>query len=93
MEALDKATFPNLSVLFLIGATLPITSTTCERSINTLHFLKDELRSTMTNKRLNGLSLMFIRCDLTKNDIWMSLPEVHGASKLVKWWCRKCLKF
>ena len=49
-----------------IGATLPVTSVTCERSISTLRFLKNELRSTMTNKRSNGLSLMFIHRDLTK---------------------------
>ena len=40
---------------------------TCERSISTLRFLKDELRSTMTNRRLNGLALMFIHRDLTKH--------------------------
>ena len=67
MAALDKATFPNLSVLLQIGATLPVTSATCERSISTLHFSKDKLRSTKTNKRLNGLSLVFIHRDLTKN--------------------------
>ena len=58
-KALAASTFPNLSVLLQIGATLPVTSATCERSISTLHFLKGELRSTMTNKRLNGLSLIF----------------------------------
>ena len=67
LVALDKATFPNLFVLLQIGATLPVTSATCERSISTLRFLKDELRSTMTNRRLNGLALMFIHRDLTKH--------------------------
>ena len=57
--ALAASTFPNLSVLLQIGATLPVTSATCERSISTFDFLKGELRSTMTNKRLNGLSLIF----------------------------------
>ena len=66
LAVLDKSTFPNLFVLLRIGATLPVTSATCERSISTLRFLKNELRSTMTNKRLNGLSLMFIHRDLTK---------------------------
>ena len=66
LAVLDKSTFPNLFVLLRIGATLPVTSATCERSISTLRFLKNELRSTMTNKGLNGLSLMFIHRDLTK---------------------------
>ena len=66
LAVLDKSTFPNLFVRLRIGATLPVTSATCERSISTLSFLKIELRTTMTNKRLNGLSLMFIHCDFTK---------------------------
>ena len=66
LAALDKSTFPNLSILLRIGATLPVTSATCERSIGTLRFLKNELRSTMTNSRLNGLSLMFLHRDLTR---------------------------
>ena len=66
LAALDKATFPNLFILLRIGAILPVTSATCERSISTLRFLKNELRSTMTSSRLNGLSLMFIHRDLTR---------------------------
>ena len=56
LAALDKATFPNLFILLRIGAKLPVTSATCERSISTLRFLKNELRSTMTSSRLNELS-------------------------------------
>ena len=65
LAVLDKSTFPSLFVLLQIRENLPVTSATCERSISTLRFLKN-LRSTMTNKRLNGLSLKFIHCDLTK---------------------------
>ena len=67
LAALDKTTFPNLSVLLQIGVTLSVTIATCEKSVSILCFLKDELRSTMTNRRLNGLSLMFIHRDLTKH--------------------------
>ena len=66
LVVLDRSTFPNLFILLRIGATLPVTSATCEISITTLSYLKIELRTTMTNKRLNGLSLMFIHRDLTK---------------------------
>ena len=38
LAALDKSTFPNLFILMRIGATLPATSATCERSISTLSF-------------------------------------------------------
>ena len=67
LAALGKTTFPNLSVLLQIGVTLSVTIATCEKSVSILCFLKDELRSTMTNRRLNGLSLMFIHRGLTKH--------------------------
>ena len=44
LAVLDKSTFPNLFILLRIGATLPVISATCERSISTLRFLKNELR-------------------------------------------------
>ena len=38
LHALDKAIFPNLYALVHLGATLSVTSATCERSINTFCF-------------------------------------------------------
>jgi len=60
LEKTDKCFFPNLHTLLQIGATLPVTSATCERSISTLRLLKPSLRSTMTNVRLNGLAMLFV---------------------------------
>ena len=62
----NKTVFPNLFVLFQIGVTLPVTSVVCERSISTLQFIKNDLQSTMTNDRLNGLALMYAHRYLTK---------------------------
>ena len=45
---------------FRIASTLPVTSATCERSISTLRLLKTQLRSTMSNSRMNDLAMMFI---------------------------------
>ena len=42
-----------------------MTSVVCERSISTLRFNKNDLRSTMTNVRLNGLSLMYVHRNVT----------------------------
>jgi len=50
--------FENIKVAFRILATLPITSCECERSFSGMRRLKNYLRSTMTNERLNGLALM-----------------------------------
>ena len=60
----DKMLYPNLHILFSIGATLPVTSAVCERSISTLRLLKPAMRSTMTNARMNGLAMMFVHREL-----------------------------
>ena len=69
----NKTVFHNLFVLFQIGVTLPVTSVVCERSISTLPFIKNDLRSTMTNDRLNGLALMYVHRNLTKQ---LDLDEI-----------------
>jgi len=56
--------YPNLHILFSIGATLPVTSAVCECSISTLRLLKPAMRSTMTNARMNGLAMMFVHREL-----------------------------
>jgi len=65
-KALAKADkmYPNLHILFSIGATLPVTSAVCERSISTLRLLKPAMQSTMTNARMNGLAMMFVHREL-----------------------------
>ena len=54
----DYDYFLNIHTLIAIVATLPITSCECERSISMLKRVKTSLRSTMTEKRLNGLALL-----------------------------------
>jgi len=51
LSVTNRIVFPNLFAVFQIGATLPVTSVVCERSISTLWFIKNDLRSTMTNDR------------------------------------------
>lgn len=55
---------PNIRTLLQILYTLPITSSTAERSFSTLRRLKTYLRSTMTEERLNGLALLNIHKDI-----------------------------
>jgi len=68
MEALrvasDLGTYPTLVILFRIFATIPITTATAERSFSNLKFIKNYLRSTMMENRLNGLSHLFINRDI-----------------------------
>ena len=64
MAKADKMLYPNVYTLLSIGATLPVTSAVCERSISVLRFVKPAMQSTMTNVRLNGLAMMFIHREL-----------------------------
>ena len=60
----DQDYYPNICTLFVIVATLPITSCECERSISLLRLLKTALRSTMTESRLNGLAMLQYHRDI-----------------------------
>lgn len=63
--------FPNLTTLFRIYVTIPVTSASNERSFSTLRRLKTYLRSTTAEERLNGLALLNIH-----REIPVSINEV-----------------
>ena len=50
--------FPNIRKMLIHIMVLPVTSCEAERSFSTLHKIKSDLRTTMTNERLNGLALL-----------------------------------
>ena len=54
----STASFPNVFTILQILATIPVTSCSCERSISCLRYLKNYLRGTMGEERLNGLAIM-----------------------------------
>ena len=56
--SVDKQTYPNVFTILQIVGTIPVTSSTCERSISKLRQLKTYLRNTMSEDRTNGLALM-----------------------------------
>lgn len=56
--------YPNLSTLYHIFLTLPITSAVAERSFSRLKQIKSYLRSTMGEDRLSGLALLSIEREL-----------------------------
>ena len=57
---LVKSTFPNIYTILKILAVMPLTSCECERTISRLRLLKTYTRNTMSQKRLNGLALLYI---------------------------------
>ena len=58
LKVVDPPSFPNVFAILQILATIPVTSCSCERSISCLRHLKNYLRGTMGQERLNGLALM-----------------------------------
>ena len=57
---LVKSTFPNIYTILKILAVMPLTSCECERTISRLRLLKTYTRNTMSQKRFNGLALLYI---------------------------------
>lgn len=63
IEALQECNediFPNIFKLLKILVTLPVTTCTAERSFSTLKYLKNYLRNSTSEMRLNGLCLLYI---------------------------------
>ena len=58
LEVIDQEAFVNIYTILKILATIPISSASCERSFSSLRNLKNYLRNTMGQDRLNGLALM-----------------------------------
>ena len=64
LEVIDKQASVNTYTILQLLATIPISAASCERSISTLRYLKNYLRSTMGQVRLNGLALMYSHRDI-----------------------------
>ena len=63
LNACSPLQFPNMSILFHLALTLPISSCEAERSFSQLKLIKTSHRSTMSDHCLSGLSLMKINRD------------------------------
>ena len=59
----DMEFFPNIHAILRIILTIPVGSVPCEHSFSGLRCLKDWSRSSMTDDRLNGLTLLYIHQD------------------------------
>jgi hypothetical protein len=75
---MQQTIFPNIHTLLVIGATLPVTTASAERTFSSMKRIKTYLRSTMSAERLTGLALLNIH-----KSIALTADEVidHFASK------------
>ena len=68
IEALGKAgVFSEAAKLFQIALTIPVASASAERSFSVLNRVKTYLRATMSEQRLNDLSVLAIERDLSSS--------------------------
>ncbi|VAH68794.1 unnamed protein product [Triticum turgidum subsp. durum] len=56
--------YPNVPIAYQILLTVPVTVASAERSFSKLKLLKNYLRSTMLQDRLNGLAMWYIEKDI-----------------------------
>ena len=75
--ACDEQIFPIISRLLKLFATLPVSTSSVERSFSTLRRLKTYLRNTCGQDRLNGLAMLYIHRDVkvTANNVLDELAK------------------
>ena len=73
--------FPNVHIALRIFLTLPVTNCEGERSFSLLARVKNELRTSMKQKRLKALSLMAIESELTKSLDFSDIVDTFSRSK------------
>ena len=56
--------FPNVDIVYRIFGTMAVTNCSAERSFSCLKRIKNYLRSTITEDRLNNLALLCIESDI-----------------------------
>jgi len=59
--------YPNVSIVYRILLTVPVTVASAERSFSKLKLLRNCLRTTMLQERLNGLAMCSIEKDILDN--------------------------
>ena len=76
--------FPNCYTILKIFLTLPMTSCEAERSFSRMSYIENKYRTTMSNDRLNHLSVLSINFDLTK--------ELQCDEQIKEFAAQKCRK-
>ncbi|XP_022179000.1 uncharacterized protein LOC111039711 [Myzus persicae] len=61
-----KYLYPNLEVALRIFLTIPVTTASCERSFSKQKIIKNYLRSTISQNRLTGMTILSIEKDIAK---------------------------
>ena len=74
-------TFPNVEITLRIYLCLMVSNCSGERTFSRLKLIKDELRSTMAQKRMNVISLMSIESDILREIDFNSIVDDFALQK------------
>ena len=67
IKKVDENTFPLISKILKLLMLIPATAATVEKAHSSLKFVKNDLRSTMSEDRMKALMLLYIHKDLSLN--------------------------
>ncbi|XP_057469600.1 uncharacterized protein LOC130758655 [Actinidia eriantha] len=71
--------FPNAFIAYRVLLTIPVTVASGERSFPKLKLIKNYLRSTMSQERMNGLAMLSIEADTANNLDYTSLISTFAG--------------
>ena len=74
-DKIHEDNFKHVAKLYQIALTLPVTESTCERSFSALKLIKNRLRYTMTENRINNLLLISIDRTMAKQIMTTEILE------------------
>ena len=78
---LFRASFPNVEIAIRIYLTIPVNNCEGERSFSTLSRVKNHLRATMSQQRLDALSVMCIEAEFVRKLDFNELINEFAESK------------
>ena len=76
--------FPNVEIVLRLYLVLMVTNCSAERSFSKLKLVKNRLRTTMTQNRLNNLAIMSIESDVLRGIQFDNLIEDFACIKTRK---------
>jgi len=82
-----KSTFPNVKIVLRIYLCLMVSNCSGERSFSKLKLIKNNLRTTMNQDRLNWLSPMSIESDILRTLTLMTSLTTSQVAKRDKFCC------
>ncbi|ESO02872.1 hypothetical protein HELRODRAFT_81061 [Helobdella robusta] len=79
-----SCTFPNIEILLKIFLTIPLSNASGDRSFTVLKRIKNYLRSTMGEQKLNNLVVLYIEQEIINSVDTAKIIDEYARSKARK---------